>query len=40
MNYLLVNVSGAEMLERSLKKKPGYDDYMARTNRFIPKVWG
>jgi steroid 5-alpha reductase family enzyme len=28
------------MLERSLKKKPGYEDYMARTNRFIPKVWG
>ncbi|CAI8183716.1 MAG: Uncharacterised protein [Alphaproteobacteria bacterium] len=40
MNYLLVNVSGAEMLERSLKKKPGYEDYMARTNRFVPKIWG
>ncbi len=39
MNYLLVNVSGAEMLERSLKKKPGYAEYMKRTNRFIPKVW-
>ena len=39
MNYLLVNVSGAEMLERRLKKKPGYEDYMARTNRFVPKIW-
>ena len=40
MNYLLVNISGAAMLERSLKKKPGYEEYMARTNRFIPKLWG
>jgi len=39
MNYLLVNVSGAEMLERRLKHKPGYEDYMARTNRFVPKIW-
>ena len=39
MNYLLVNVSGAAMLERSLKKKPGYAEYMERTNRFIPKVF-
>lgn len=39
MNYLLVNVSGAEMLERRLKKKPGYTEYMQRTNRFVPKVW-
>ena len=40
MNYLLVNVSGAAMLERSLKKKPGYEEYMKRTNRFVPKIWG
>jgi steroid 5-alpha reductase family enzyme len=39
MNYLLVNVSGAEMLERRLKKKPGYEEYMTRTNRFVPKLW-
>ena len=39
MNYLLVNVSGAEMLERRLKHKPGYAEYMERTNRFIPKIW-
>ena len=39
MNYLLVSVSGAEMLERRLKKKPGYAEYMERTNRFIPKIW-
>ena len=40
MNYLLVNVSGAAMLERSLIKKPGYEEYMKRTNRFVPKLWG
>ena len=40
MNFLLVKVSGAEMLERRLKKKPGYEDYMARTNRFVPKLFG
>ena len=39
MNYLLVNVSGAEMLERRLKKKTGYTEYTQRTNRFVPKVW-
>jgi steroid 5-alpha reductase family enzyme len=37
MTVLLVRVSGVAMLEKSLKnKKPGYADYMARTNAFIP----
>jgi steroid 5-alpha reductase family enzyme len=32
-----VRVSGVAMLEKSLKnEKPGYEDYMARTNAFIP----
>ena len=39
MNYLLVNVSGAKMLERSLIKKPGYAEYMQRTNRFVPRIF-
>lgn len=39
MNYLLVNVSGAEMLERRLKHKPGYAEYTQRTNRFVPKIF-
>ncbi len=40
MNYLLVKVSGADMLERRLKKKPDYNEYMQRTNRFVPKLFG
>lgn len=39
MNFLLVKVSGAEMLERYLLKKPGYAEYMERTNRFIPRLF-
>lgn len=40
MNYLLVKVSGADLLEYRLKKKPGYTEYMQRTNRFVPKLFG
>jgi steroid 5-alpha reductase family enzyme len=37
MTVLLVRVSGVAMLEKSLKtEKPGYAEYMARTNAFIP----
>jgi steroid 5-alpha reductase family enzyme len=39
MNYLLVNVSGVKMLERNLIKKPGYAEYMQRTNRFVPRIF-
>lgn len=39
MNYFLVRISGAAMLERRLIKKPGYEDYMKRTNRFIPRIF-
>ena len=39
MNFLLVRVSGAAMLERRLIKKPGYKEYMQRTNRFVPKIF-
>jgi len=38
MNVLLVRVSGAALLERSLRRtKPGYADYVARTPRFVPR---
>jgi steroid 5-alpha reductase family enzyme len=37
MTYLLVNVSGAALLERGLKKgRSGYDDYVRRTSGFVP----
>lgn len=36
MTYLLMKVSGVAMLERTMKAKPGYEEYMARTNAFFP----
>ncbi|MCB2214333.1 DUF1295 domain-containing protein [bacterium] len=37
MTLLLVRVSGVALLEKSLSKsKPGYEEYMERTNAFIP----
>ena len=40
MNYLIVKISGADLLDTILaKRKPGYKDYMTRTNRFIPKIF-
>lgn len=36
MTYLLTKVSGVTMLERTMKLKPGYEDYMRRTNAFFP----
>lgn len=37
MNYLLVFVSGVAMLERNMRQKPKYEDYMARTSAFFPR---
>lgn len=37
MSYLLVFVSGVAMLERSMRQKPKYADYMARTSAFFPR---
>ena len=38
MTVLLVRVSGKALLERSLRKrKPEYDDYIARTSGFFPR---
>lgn len=36
MTYLLMKVSGVSMLERTMKLKPGYEEYMQKTNAFIP----
>ena len=38
MSFLLVKVSGAAMLDRAmLKRKPGYENYVAKTSGFIPR---
>jgi len=37
MTYLLMRVSGVPMLERGMeKRRPGYADYVRRTNAFFP----
>ena len=36
ITFLLVRVSGAALLEKSMSKKPGYRQYMASTSGFIP----
>lgn len=37
MTFLLVNISGVALLERTLKKsKPGYEEYVRKTNAFLP----
>jgi len=38
MTFMLLRVSGVAMLERGLiKRREGYDDYMARTPTFFPR---
>jgi len=36
MTFLLLKVSGVAMLERTMKTKPGYEEYMRNTNAFVP----
>lgn len=37
MSWLLIRVSGVAMLEKTIAtRRPGYDDYAARTNAFFP----
>lgn len=36
MTWLLLRVSGVAMLERTMKLKPGYEDYMQKTSAFVP----
>lgn len=38
MSWLLIRVSGVALLERSLKRRrPGYEEYIARTSAFFPR---
>ena len=37
MTFLLTRISGRDLLERQLKKRPAYQDYMKRTSGFIPR---
>lgn len=36
MSLLLLRVSGVALLERSMRLKPGYEDYMQNTSAFVP----
>ena len=36
MTILLMKVSGVAMLERTMKAKPGYEEYRKKTNAFVP----
>ena len=37
MTFLLLKVSGVAMLERTIgERRPGYAQYVARTNAFFP----
>lgn len=36
MSLLLLRVSGVVLLERSMRSKPGYENYMRNTSAFIP----
>jgi len=36
MTYLLIKVSGKALLERKLKKRPAYQEYVERTSGFFP----
>lgn len=37
MSFLLMRVSGVTLLEKSLKARPGYEDYVRRTSAFFPR---
>ena len=37
MTLLLTRVSGRDLLERQMKKRPAYQDYIKRTSGFIPR---
>ena len=36
MTLLLMRISGVAMLERAMKSRPGYEEYMQKTNAFVP----
>lgn len=36
MTFLLMKFSGVGLLEKTMKQRPGYENYMANTNAFFP----
>lgn len=36
MSYLLINVTGKELTEKSMSDRPGYPEYVERTSGFLP----
>ena len=36
MTVLLTRVSGKDLLEKSMSKRPGYEEYVEQTSGFIP----
>lgn len=39
ITYLLINVTGAPLLEAKYKDNPDFENYMKETNAFIPKIF-
>jgi steroid 5-alpha reductase family enzyme len=39
MTYLLMRVSGVAMLEKSMSKRPGYEEYTKNTPAFFPRLF-
>jgi steroid 5-alpha reductase family enzyme len=37
MSLLLMRVSGLSMMERHMRKRPGYDHYVRSTSAFFPR---
>jgi steroid 5-alpha reductase family enzyme len=38
MTLLLLRVSGVTLLEKTMKTRPGYEEYIRTTNAFIPWI--
>ena len=36
ITFLLLRISGVSLLERQMSSRPGYREYVARTNAFVP----
>ena len=37
MTYFIRNVTGAKLLEKTMSKRPGWDEYAARVPLFVPR---
>lgn len=38
MSFLLLRVSGVTLLEKAMRAKPGYEEYVRRTSSFFPRA--